>query len=98
MYSSTKKPLMKPPMAGASHVSKRNAYLYGVVQAALIATPLSAPVQVAHAQQSTAVQLDKIVVSAGQREQEAIDALDNVVGLDRQDIDRTNSADPSRLL
>jgi len=98
MYSSTKKRLMKPSVAGTTHAVKRHAYLYGVVQAALIATPLYAPVQLAYAQQPSAVQLDKIVVSASQREQEAIEALDNVVGLDRQDIDRTNSADPARLL
>lgn len=50
------------------------------------------------AQTASAVQLDKIVVSAGHREQEAIEALDNVVGLDRTDIDRANSSDAGKLL
>lgn len=46
----------------------------------------------------SAVQLDKIVVSSSQREQQAIDALDNVSGLDQHDINLLNASSPATLL
>ena len=46
----------------------------------------------------TAVQLDKIVVSSSQREQQAIDSLDNVSGLDQHDINLLNASSPATLL
>lgn len=50
------------------------------------------------AQTAVPIQLDKVVVSAGQREQEAVDALDNVGNLNSAEIERINTADPARLL
>lgn len=50
------------------------------------------------AQTTHPIQLDKVVVSAGQREQEAIEALDNVGSLDAVEIERINTGDPAKLL
>lgn len=68
----------------------------GGLQVALLLSPLYA--SLSYAQSSSAVQLDKVVVSASQREQDAIDALDNVVGLDKKDIDRLEASSATQLL
>lgn len=52
----------------------------------------------AFAQTAPPIQLGNVVISAGQREQEAIEALDNVGSLGSIEIQRINTSDPAKLL